>query len=544
MEREAALLWVSSFFDVEMEFLLEEIERRERYFDNRILLSDELSEKEIEEIEASAFSGVLVEEGYLRSYRDPYRFSHVLGYTSLVSPEDLERDSSLLPQDQIGRDGVEAFYDNLLHGQNGLELYVRDSVGNVEEKRLFTEPEAGLKLTTYIDAEFQEYFYNRMREGLRSLDRTVGVGIALNPQNGEVLALFGVPGYDVEDVGAYLYHPDRPLFNRPISGLYSPGSTIKPLHALAALRDGIVTEDTRIFSAGTLEVPNPFDPEHPSIFKDWKAHGWVDARSALARSSNIYFYEVGGGFEERKGLGISRILNWWKKFLFDEKTGIDLVGEESGFLPTPEWKEETLGRPWLVGDTYNISIGQGDFLITPLQLLSYIGVIANGGRMYRPRVVSEAIRKDGAIVEQNTPEMLFELDEASRGLIPIVEEGMVDAVLKPYGTARMLSDLPYVVAGKTGSAQTHNNQKLNAFFVGYGPLTSPNSESVTNKRISESTNGQTQTPQPVQPELAVLVLIEDAREGSLNAVPIARDVFLWYYENRVQARTNAELDAD
>ncbi|MEK7479416.1 MAG: penicillin-binding transpeptidase domain-containing protein [Patescibacteria group bacterium] len=525
-ERDAALSRIAAFFGLEKEALLEETARKLPFFDSRILLREHLPEDELISASSLTISGVRVEKGLSRFYTSPSVFSHVLGYTSSPNKEDLARDPALSSSFEVGRAGLEAEYDDLLRGVDGVETLLRDSMGNVRETKTLREPREGKSLRTTIDKEFQEYFYGRMEDTLRRLGRSVGVGIAVNPQNGEVLALFGVPGFDSSRLVEYLTDPRRPLFNRAISGLYSPGSTIKPLHALAALTEGVVTPETSIFSSGKLEVPNPFNPSKPSVFKDWKAHGWVNARSALARSSNVYFYQIGGGFQNQPGLGITRLKKWWEKFRLNFPTGIDLPGEEAGFLPTPEWKEEATGRAWLRGDTYNVSIGQGDFVITPIGLLSYIATIANGGLIYRPHLVTAVMGENNKVEKATGAEVLFTLRPEISRVLPIVQGGMEDAVSSPYGTAYQLHDLPVRFAGKTGSAQIQGNTKTNAFFVGYGPV-STNNESGTNERINES----------VQPEIALLVLIEDAREGSLNAIPIAKDVFLWYYEHRIREKS-------
>ena len=397
--------------------------------------------------------------------------------------------------DFIGRAGLEAYYDNSLRGENGRITIYRNAFGDLEDIKRTREPVAGSSLKTTIDAEFQEYFYDRMSLELKSLGRFSGVGLAINPENGEVLTLMSFPSFDANNISDYLSDPNQPLFNRAVSGAYSPGSAIKPVHAVAALKEGVVNPDTQIYSAGYIEIPNPYNPDNPSRFVDWKAHGWVNLRKALAVSSNVYFYEVGGGFENITGVGIEKLQRYWEKFGFGRQTGIDLPGEVAGFLPSPEEKEERTGSIWRVGDTYNVSIGQGDLRFSPVELLNGISAIAEG-RAFKLH-----------IAEQDDSEEIINLDDFSESL-PEVREGMKDVVRSEYGSAKLLGDLPVKVAGKTGTPQTTGNTKINAIFVAYAPADDP--------------------------KIAVLVLIEDAREGSLNAVPIARDVLGWYYENRLK----------
>lgn len=427
---------------------------------------------------------VQVENDYVREYLDPLAFSHVLGYVGVS-----ENDQSI-----VGKSGLELQYDAALKGKDGRLIIYRDASGKVLDDKVAEAPEVGGELETTIDAGLQQYFYDRLKSALASLGRDSGVGIALNPQNGEVLALISMPSFDSTKVAKFLNNSRQPLFNRAISGAYTPGSAIKPLVALAALKENIVSPDFQILSTGSIEIPNPYDPEKPSRFLDWKAHGWVDLHSALARSSNVYFYEVGGGFGNLKGLGIEELRSYWEKFLLGVKTGIDLPSEGAGFLPGVEEKEARTGQIWRIGDTYNVSIGQGDLLLTPIQLINFIASIANGGKIYRPHLVP-----GGA-------ETLFDYSDWQKE-IQEVRQGMEDAVKKPYGTANLLTYLPVSAAAKTGSSQVANNARTNAFFVGYAPAENP--------------------------QIAVLVLIENAKEGSLNAVPVARDVLQWYYDSRL-----------
>jgi penicillin-binding protein 2 len=196
------------------------------------------------------------------------------------------------------------------------------------------------------------------------------------------------------------------------------------------------------------------------------------------------------------GLGINRLHSWWEKFLLGSPTGIDLPGEADGFLPTPAWKEKKTGAPWLLGDTYNVSIGQGDLLVTPIQLLNYISAIANGGKIYKPMVN----------LEREHPKLLADLSELLPEILE-VRKGMEEAVASPLGTAHLLSDLGFKVAAKTGTSEVRSKQDENAFFVGYAPAGNP--------------------------QIAILVLVEHSLEGSLNTVPIAKDVLNWYYWQRV-----------
>jgi penicillin-binding protein 2 len=458
-----------------------------------------------------------VEADFNRVYPEGEIFSSVVGYIGLTTSDDLRRNPGLSGRDFIGKSGLEAYYDGELRGADGLRVKIRDAKGNVLDEELKDSPRAGEDLRLTLDADFQRYFYRRMRDGLAALGRRAGAGIALDPGTGKILALVSFPTFDnnVFSGGgagerlAILNDPQKPIFNRAISGMYAPGSTVKPLVGVAALAEKVISPNRSVFSPGYLDVPNPYNPANPTRFLDWRYQGEVNLYSAIAQSSNVYFYLAGGGSGqgvlpqnvlggggEIQGLGISRLREWWAKFGLGKPTGVDLPGEAEGFLPSPEWKEEKGRRPWLLGDTYNVSIGQGDLLLTPLQLLDYISAIANGGVAYRPHL------KLG-----NEPEILYDLSRFGSE-IKEVQKGMRETVTSPLGTAYALNGLALKVAAKTGSAQIEGNRAENAFFVGYAPYDDP--------------------------QIAVLVLVENARQGSLNAVPIAKDVLDWYYWNRIK----------
>lgn len=506
--RSTALSELSGILNINYDDLLQKIDERDWALSDRLLLTNDVSQDELVALSARDDLGIRIEEGFKRAHNTPLAFSQVVGYTGLVGKDDLAENKNLVLDDVIGRSGLEAYYDQYIRGENGKDVTFKSASGEVKGERVEKESKAGKNVRTYLDREFQNYFYNRLAEQLKSIGRDVGLGIAINPQNGEVLALVNVPGFDINHVGSAIVDPRRPLFNRAISGVYSPGSTIKPLVGTAALTEKVIDPKKQILSIGYIELPNPYNPDKPSRFLDWKPQGWVDLYAALARSSDVYFYEVGGGFKDQAGLGIYKLKEWWNTFGLASKTGIDLPGEKVGFLPDPEWKQQKTGQPWRIGDTYNVSIGQGDFMITPIELVNYIAAIANGGVLYKPRIVESIQDAKGSEVLHTYPSTLSDLRDKIKGAIPDVQQGMRDAVRKPYGTANLLSSLPVETAAKTGTAQIENNAKTNAFFVGYEPYNNP--------------------------QIAILVLIENSREGGANTIPVAKDVMLWYYNNRLK----------
>ncbi|MDP3998975.1 MAG: penicillin-binding transpeptidase domain-containing protein [bacterium] len=495
------------------EILIEQFKNVNAEKTSSVIIARDVQPEEINRLKSLNLDGVEIINDFKRHYLEGPAFAHVLGYLGQDSANKI-----------VGKTGLENFYDSFLRGQDGERIVYRDALGNALDEKINSLPADGYRLNTTLDAGLQTYFYDRLAAALNSLGSRGAVGIALNPQNGEVLAMVNLPsfnnnifvesGHNAEKFRV-LNSSGHPLFNRSVSGAYNPGSTIKPLVALAALSEGVIDVKKQIFSAGFIEIPNPYFPDKPSRFLDWKPHGWVDLYSALARSSNVYFYEIGGGFNDTKGLGIEKLKEWWLKFGLGQKTNIDLPSEDNGFLPDPELKEQKSRDIWRIGDTYNVSIGQGDLLVTPIQLINFIATIANGGKLYQPYVVKNIIGPDNEIAKENNLSILSDYSSLG-GYIAEVQEGMNDAVDKPYGTAHLLSDLPVAVSAKTGSAQILNNTQTNAFFVGYLPA-----------------EALAKAGAPLDKQIAILVLIENAREGSLNAVPVAKDVLNWYYWNRL-----------
>ncbi|MEK9173576.1 MAG: penicillin-binding protein 2 [Patescibacteria group bacterium] len=492
-----------------------------------IVLSPDLTQDQLVRLKALNSKAIQITSGFQRFYPDDQIFSMILGYTGVVNGRDLENYPELTGQDFVGKAGVELVYESELRGAPGSFIRVKDAKGKVLEEKGSDEPKIGKTLKLTIDADLQRYFHKRMERALDELGRKIGVGIAMNPKSGEVLAMVNFPGFDgniftgsghAKAIKEVLNSPLKPMFNRAISGFYTPGSTIKPLVATAALEEGVITPKKYIFSPGFLDVPNPYNPDQPTRFLDWRYQGDVNLASAIAQSSNVYFYTIGGGSPApggMKGLGIARLRDWWQKFNLGSLTGIDLPGEAKGFLPSIEDKEKKTGKPWLLGDTYNVSIGQGDLLVTPIQLLSYIGAVANGGKVLKPFLAQEL----------NSSEVMKDVSFAANS-IKEIQKGMIQTVNSDLGSARVMKDLPFQVAGKTGSAQVKNNAEENAFFVGYAPAPDQVFD------LEAETRGITGGKPTPDPEIAILVLVENSRQGSLNAIPIAKDVFNWYYENR------------
>jgi len=412
------------------------------------------------------------EEG--RMYADLPGLGHILGYTGLPSKEDFKKNPDISSENMIGKDGIEGKYDEILKGILGIKLTERDSQGNPVSESVQVLPQNGQNLTLTIDSKVQSYLYTAMESVIRERNFEGGAAVVINVSDGNILAIASVPEYSskvlsgggpADLINGYINDKNKPFLNRAISGLYAPGSVVKPFVALAALSEGIISPEKKIFSAGQISIPNPFFPDKKTVFKDWKAHGWVDMRQALAVSSDVYFYEIGGGFEDIKGLGISKIYEYAKKFGFGENTGIDLDGEAEGTVPNPAVKEKNNPTDpiWRVGDTYISAIGQGYFLTTPIEMAVYASSIANNGKIFVPRLVKN---------ENFYPEVPQKFSGIPEEYFKIIKEGMRMAVTE--GTAQGLSYPDLKIAAKTGTAEVGGKKNFShSWIIGFYPYENP-----------------------------------------------------------------------
>jgi penicillin-binding protein 2 len=375
-------------------------------------------------------------------------------------------------EDYSGVSGVELSYNAQLEGQNGSTIVERDAVGHVQRQDIISPPVSGENLTLSVDADVQSKLFTILSSFGAQENFQGGAAVIMDVRTGEILALTSYPEYsnqgftdgDTALVRAASTDPHSPLLDRAVSGLYTPGSIVKPIFAAAALNEGIISPDKQILSTGALTVPNPFDPAHPSIFLDWAVHGWIDMRTALAVSSDEYFYTIGGGFGSQPGLGIARIDEYASRFGLASTTGIDLIGEQSGIIPTPAWKAQVFGGdPWRIGDTYHTAIGQYGFQITPIEAVRYIAAIANGGKLLTPQLLASS-----------TPQ--FTMVGIPDSDLQVVREGMRLAVTstRSDATVKFFNINGIQLAAKTGTAQLglHNESK-NSWSVGFWPADNP-----------------------------------------------------------------------
>ncbi len=481
--------------------------RRKRSFES-VPLRFRLDEAEVARfaVNRHRFPGVDIQARLSRHYPLAETTAHVVGYVGRIDEEELRRvdEANYSGTSHIGKIGVEGSYEGLLHGRVGYRHVESNAQGRQLRVLERIDPRPGQDLYLHLDSGLQ-------RVAMEALGEENGAVVAIEPATGGVLALVSTPGYDPNpfvngiDVASYRAlnrSPDRPLFNRALRGQYPPGSTVKPLFALAGLDYDIELAHSHTFCRGWFQLPNS-----SHRYRDWKrgGHGRVDLNWAIQRSCDVYFYEMA------LHLGIDRMHEFMTRFGFGRPTGIDIGGEVSGLMPSREWKRAARNQAWFPGETLITGIGQGFMLATPLQLAVSTAIIANRGHFLAPRVV-QAVGQGGdisALGEEEVSRVRLDDPEDWEEVV----QAMVDVVHAPRGTARRIAEgMGYRMAGKTGTAQVFSlgqdeeyeaeevEKRLrdHALFVAFAPVGDP--------------------------RIAVAVLVENGGGGSSTAAPIARTV--------------------
>jgi penicillin-binding protein 2 len=441
-----------------------------------------------------------------RHYRDGLQLSHVLGYVGKVSRADIAGDQYYLPSDTVGRLGIEASYERVLRGEHGQLVFA--SAQNAVNR----PATPGSNVVLNIDLDVQKALHSAVDQVLREAGLSQGTAIVQDPMSGAVLGMVSFPTYDNNifsgplsqaDVEVLFHSRTRPLFNRAIAGLYNPGSTIKPFIGMAALQEEIVRADQVVaYDCVSITIPNPQDPGHPYVFENWRPdHGAFDLKRAIADSCNVYFFTVGGGFGSIGGLGAERIVSYLQRAYADRLVGIDIPGEGAGFVPTPDWKWSVKKEPWYQGDTYNISIGQGDLLVTPLWINSYVSAIANGGTIWRPTIAARVVDASKNTLDVYPPVAIGALPFSAQS-IKQMQEAMRATVRN--GTASILQDVGVSVAAKTGTAEVGmKGGRVNALLTAYAPAEDP--------------------------KIALTVLVEGSHQNQGYALRVANQFLRWYF---------------
>lgn len=403
---------------------------------------------------------------WVRNYRN-FGFLHSIGFLT-------RKDDLFLAR---GASGLELMYDNILKGSPNKLIEEVNATGNVMGFGVTAKGQKGSSILTSISSGLSERIARLVESTANAHGFIGGAAVVIDTRNGEIIALVSFPEFDPnifskgvsqEIVRNLTSSSKKPFFNRAVSGLYPPGSIVKPAVAAAALAENIIEEKKEILSAGPIVLKNPFFPDKPDVFPDWKNHGWVDMKKALSLSSDIYFYVIGGGYQDQKGLGVSNILKYFEKFGYNSLTGVDLPGESRGVFPDPE-KETSDKRNWSIGDTYHLSIGQGDLQVTPIAMSVYASILANRGFFYPPHLGKAILGDNGKILEKFS--YAENMVDIPKEVFAVVREGMRDAVR--YGTAVGLSGYPIEIAAKTGTAEIGNTGRVHSWSIGFLPYEEP-----------------------------------------------------------------------
>ena len=487
--------------------------------------------------------GVGIQITPMRDYPTGSLTAHLVGYmgpiTEAVKDFYTERgfDAS---SDKIGYSGVEAYMQDTLAGQNGFKLIEQDVAGL--ELRVIgevTNPTPGRSIMLTIDTQLQAITEAALRQRMKIENQsrdgqpvTNGVAIAMNPQTGEILSMVSLPNYDNQQFARYipvdyytelLNHPHKPLLNQAISGEHPPGSVYKLVVASGALQEDIVTPEQFVNDPGEIEIVNRYFPNDPGKTRKvvcWKrdGHGPVDFMTGIAQSCDVYFYALGGGYEDggvTNGLGIEKIYQYSEWLGYNQTTGIELPGELSGLIPNSDWKRINIGENWSTGDTYITSIGQGYVLSTPLQVLnSFTPFINNDGALMKPTIIRNILDGEGNIVEEFQPQIIHQIP-VKRSIIEKISIALRKVMVD--GTGEKLQEINGVtIAGKTGTAEYCDNiaqlagrckfgaWPAHAWFVGYGPYENP--------------------------EIAVVAFVYSGEEGATVAGPIVMEIIDAYFE--------------
>ena len=436
----------------------------------------------------------------VRAYTDRNGLGQLIGYVSYPLKD---KRGFYYRTEYIGRNGVESSFNELLSGKNGQQLIETDALGEVIGEHIVEQPKSGKELTLSLDVRLSEAMHDIIATSTAQSGSRSGAAAIMDIHTGEIIAMTSYPSYDPEvmaegddiDLIAQYNTDERfPFLNKVLAGVYTPGSIVKPFVAYAALVEDVISPNKIIVSTGEIVIPNPYNPNNPSVFRDWRAHGKMTMKEAIAFSSNVYFYIIGGGFRDQEGLGIMKINTYFSLFGFGERTNVDLANEQSGTVPNPDWKREHFDDDWRLGDTYFTSIGQYGWQVTPLQMLVAYGGLANGGKFFVPHV------EKGKVGEYRE----VALDPWA---LDIVREGMHMTTYYAGGTARSLEKDYVKIAAKSGTAELDSaKSRLNTWAAGFWPYEDP--------------------------QYSFVVLMENAPySNSLGGTTLAGDIMDWIHEN-------------
>ncbi|NTV88965.1 MAG: penicillin-binding protein 2 [Clostridiales bacterium] len=496
-----------------------------------VTLAKDVGMEVISEIEErhQEFSGIITDVIPMRQYLDAYNVGQVLGYVRPITAKQLEDyvDEDYESDDIIGQSGVEKVAERYLRGRDGKKSIEVDTSGRLTGQTETVQTIPGSDVVLTIDTNLQKVAIESLKKNIDAIrikgdknnfgDANAGAAVVMDVNTGEVLAMASYPSYDPavylagsddkisqQTISSIIDDKNKPLLNRAIMEIYAPGSTFKPLTAIAALESGVIsTSNSRRLDSGTFVTAGTKGRILKCLEFPGYGHGWLNLKRALETSCNIYFYQIG------TETGIDNLSKWANYFGLGEKTGIDLPAETAGYMSSKEVKKKLRNDDWRPADTAQVSIGQFDNAFTPLQMARYISAIANGGKLYKPYIVKKVVKYDGSTVNETQPSFvdIAAISGASdlKDNLLAIKEGMVAVTQSVDGTAmESFRDFPYTVAGKTGTAQTssESTRSSNALFVCYAPAENP--------------------------QIAVAVVIERGVWGSYTA-PVARDILNAYF---------------
>ena len=450
--------------------------------------------------------GVIIAEDYAREYTTPGLATHILGRTGQISSDEYQKNkqNGYGINDTIGKQGIERWAEKYLRGKDGVTGTYTEIDGKTVELSEGQEPVPGNYVMLTIDYDIQATLERSLENTIKAIggDCNAGGAVVLDVNTGDTLAIASYPTYDMttfdKDYSKLVQNESNPMLNRAVSGLYSPGSTFKPLTAIAGIQSGVVTPKEHITCTGIYDYYKDYQPSC-WIWSEYNStHGAQDVTHAIENSCNVYFYELG------RRLGIDRLDEYAKKFGLGEYTGIELTEETAGHMASPEYKKQAVvnvtDSDWFGGDTLQTAIGQSYSLFTPVQLANYCATIANGGTRYKVNLI-DSIRSsvDGSVVEKFGSEVVEKIDmdpqtvdQIHNGMKKVVDEGSARSIFEGY---------PIAVGGKTGTAQLGKGAN-NAVFIAFAPFDNP--------------------------KIAVAVVLEHGVRGT-NAGRVARDVFDQYF---------------
>lgn len=442
----------------------------ENRLDRKIIFADRgvILDRNGEVLAGNAVRGTTTTPFAERQYLNEPGLAAILGYVKYPAQDS---QGYFYDESYHGQAGVEKSYDSVLSGTNGSQLTEYDAKGNLISEATAVPPVKGKDITLGLDWRLSNKLYTSIESLAHDKGFQGGAAVMMDVRTGEIVALTSYPEYDPnlladasdhEAIAKLLLDPTKPFLDRAVSGLYTPGSIVKPIVALGALTEGVIDPLKKIISTGSISLPNPYDPTHPSVFRDWRAQGAIDMRQAIAVSSDVYFYEVGGGFGNQKGLGITNLDKYFSLFGFNTETGVDLPAESEGYIATPDWKAKNFpdDPDWRIGDTYHTAIGQYGTQVTPMEAVRWVAAIANGGTLLKPSVLLGGSGDPGQKVD--LPAENFQ----------IVREGMYQGV--HGGVASGLSTPEVAIAAKTGTAELGvSKANVNSWVTGFFPYENP-----------------------------------------------------------------------